>query len=439
MTDNTNTQHTPADDTVANVLGAGKATSRDGVFKRYKKWFITGAAVLLLLIAFLFMGAGKSSRAITYEEKDVTKGELVVRVSATGNLQPTNEVDVGSELSGTVEVVLVDDNDVIKKGQVLAKLDTDKLEDQVNKSAAAVDAAKANVNQAIATRNESKVNLQRLKKVWELSGGKVPSKTEMATAEANYARAVADVASARANVAEANAQLRSDKTNLAKATIRSPIDGVVLSRDVEPGQTVAASFTAPVLFTLAESLSSMELEVAVDEADVGQVKEGQSAVFSVDAYADREYPAKVLRVGLGSQTTDNVVSYLTILKIDNSDLTLRPGMTATADIVTNELESALLVPNAALRYTPEDINEGGGEKSGMLSKILPKRPGSKDKKKATNVQTTSKKQTVWVLEGNHPKAIPVTVGATNGTLTEIVDGEITESMRVIVDSMGEVK
>ena len=419
---------------VESVLGAGNGgDTGQAWFKRPKYWLIAAGAVIAILALWLFLGAGGKSTKVTYQEVAVSRGKLVVKVSATGNLQPTNQVDIGSELSGTVETVYVDDNDLVKKGQVLARLDTAKLEDQVQNRKAALQAAKAKVQQAIATKNEAQAELARFREVWKLSGGKVPSKTEMATAEANLARAAADEASARASVSQARANLRSDQTNLSKAIIRSPINGVVLLREVEPGQTVAASLQAPVLFTLAESLSSMELQVAVDEADVGQVKEGQEAHFNVDAYPNRQYPAKITRVGFGSQTTDGVVSYLTILSVNNDDLTLRPGMTATADITTLVREDALLVPNAALRFEPQN---GKKAKNGsMLSSIMPRPPHlSKKKKQATKNLAQGNAQSIWVLNKDVPEAVQVVIGASDGRFTEIAKGDLKAGMKVITNS-----
>jgi ABC-type multidrug transport system fused ATPase/permease subunit len=217
--------------------------------------------------------------------------------------------------------------------------------------------------------------MSRYQQVAELSGGKVPSKSEMDSAEANLKRAEANQASARASVTQARANLQSDETNLGKASIRSPIDGVVLARQVDPGQTVAASFQAPVLFTLAEDLAKMELQVDVDEADVGQVKAGQKAMFSVDAWPGRQYAAVITRVGFGSQVKDGVVSYLTVLEVDNGDLSLRPGMTGTAEITTLTRENALLVPNAALRFTPaSDVQPQKKSGGNVMSFMMPRMP-----------------------------------------------------------------
>jgi HlyD family secretion protein len=371
-----------------------------------------------------------------YRTEQVTRGSLTVKVSATGNLQPTNEVTVGSEVSGLVDTVLVEENDHVKVGQVLARLDTSKLEDQVVNSRAALTAAEAKVLQSAATVKEATANLSRLRQVAELSGGKVPSKSEMETAEATLARAQADEASGRAAVEQARALLSSEETNLAKASIRSPINGIVLSREVEPGQTVAASFQTPTLFTLAEDLAQMRLEVDVDEADVGQVKEGQSATFSVDAYPNRKYPAAITRVGYGSQTKEGVVFYTALLTVNNDDLSLRPGMTATADITTVELSDALLVPNAALRFVPPAEMSTPQSRGGIVGSLLPRPPGPPAKTvTTTNADGASGK--VWVLRDGQLVALPVTVGHTDGRLTAVSGAELEPGLAVVVERIGE--
>ena len=265
----------------------------------------------------------------------------------------------------------------------------------------------------------------------------MPSKTELETAEAAAARALADEASAKAVVDQARAALSSAETNLSKASIRSPIDGVVLSRKVEPGQTVAASFTAPVLFTLAEDLAEMELQVDVDEADVGQVKAGQAATFTVDAYSSRKYPAKITRVGYGSQTKDGVVSYKTILTVDNDDLSLRPGMTATAEITTVERKDVLLVPNAALRFAPAEASRDAEEPSGgIVGSLIPRPPGGGAKKSNGNGNGKGPAQKVWVFEDGKLLAVPVTAGASDGSLTEATGSALREGMAVVTESGG---
>jgi HlyD family secretion protein len=368
-----------------------------------------------------------------FETEQVTRGTLRVTVSATGNLAPTNKVDVGSELSGLVESVLVQENDRVKKGQVLAQLDISKLQDEITKSEAALASSQAKLAQAEATLNQDRISLDRDREVSRLSGGKVPSKTEMESAEATLARAEADVHSAQADVNQARATVSSNQTNLSKASIRSPVDGVVLSRAVEPGQTVAASLQVTTLFTVAEDLRQMDLKVDVDEADVGGVKDGQNATFTVDAYPGREYSAGVTRIAYGSTTKNNVVSYSTVLKVKNDDLSLRPGMTGTAEIATVSRENALLVPNTALRFTPSTTASTQAGR-GLVGSLMPG-PPSDNSSQRTVTNSKGNLQQVWVLANGNPLATPVTVGVSDGRFTEIVSGSVKQGMLVITDNV----
>ncbi len=390
-------------------------------------------AVLALAGGYLAFRSNSGGAAPQYRTEQAARGNLVVTVSATGSLQPTNKVDIGSELSGIVEKVLVDDNDTVKQGQVLAQLDLSKLNDQVERSRSGLLSTEAKVRQAGATVVEARATLERLRRVSELSGGKVPSQAEMANAEAALARAVAEEASARAAVTEAGAALRSDETSVRKASIRSPINGVVLSRKVEPGQTVAASLQAPVLFTLAENLRQMELQVDVDEADVGRVREGLQGAFTVDAYPGRRYPARVLRVGFGSQIKDNVVTYPTLLSVDNDDLSLRPGMTATAEITAITREDVLLVPNAALRFTPATGERAAQPGGGIVSQLMP-RPPRGAARKAGNAPKGAE-QRVWVLREGKPAEVAVTVGPSDGRHTEVTGGALEPGAQVITEAL----
>lgn len=394
---------------------------------RRRLWVILAGVVLLPLVLVPLLRGGQDGKG-RYVTEQAATGKLMVTVSATGTLQPTTSIDVGSEQSGTLAAVLVQENDRVKRGQLLARLDLAKLEDAVTKSRAALAAAEATVAQARATVAEAKASLARMRQVSELSKGKVPSKTEMETAEAAMERAVANEASARAAVQQAQAALKTDETNLSKGTIRSPVDGVVLSRKVEPGQTVVAAMTIPVLFTLAEDLTSMELQVKVDEADVSNVKLGQPAGFTVSAWPGRSFPATIRRVGLGSTITDNVVTYKTVLSVKNDDLALRPGMTATASIVTAQRENALLVPNAALRFTPpakSDDAKGGS----FVSSLMPRPPAEARRPAAASADNPQ----VWVLTDRGPQAIPVRSGVSNGRQTEIVGGDLKAGMAVITE------
>jgi HlyD family secretion protein len=268
--------------------------------------------------------------------------------------------------------------------------------------------------------------------VARISGGKVPSKAELDTGRATLARVQAAEVSARANVAVAQATLSTDETNLSKASIRSPTDGVVLTRTVDPGNAVAASLQAVTLFTIAEDLTRLRLQVNVDEADVGSVKVGQKASFTVSAYPARSYPASLTRVAFGSTITENVVTYITYLDVDNTDLSLRPGMTASSIITATERRDVLLAPNTALRFTPTQngasgANQGSG---GVMSSLMPRMPRTGPRKAATG---SGPNKQVWVLEAGAAKAVAVSTGISDGRMTEITGGDLKAGMLIITD------
>ncbi|MCJ7800571.1 MAG: efflux RND transporter periplasmic adaptor subunit [Polaromonas sp.] len=390
------------------------------------------AAILLLAGGLYYWHAQKEANAApAYVTQPVRTGDLTLNVLANGTLQPTRSVNIGSELSGTVKRVLVDVNDRIQKGQVLVELDTAKLSDQVLRSRAALASAQAQLAQSSATVKESQASLARFEEVARLSGGKVPSATELDSARANLDRALALEASARANVASARASVSTDETNLAKASIRSPIDGVVLTRTVDPGNAVAASLQAVTLFTVAEDLAQLRLEVSVDEADVGAVKVGQQASFTVSAYPSRRYPATITRVAFGSTKTENVVTYVSWLNVDNSDLSLRPGMTAAATIVAVERTGVLLVPNTALRFAPvQPTGAAAASSGGLLSKLMPRMPRT-GARKAAGLDAAGKQ--VYVLKDGQAVAVVVQTGISNGRMTEVTGGELQPGMAVITD------
>ena len=375
----------------------------------------------------------ESNAAPVYVTEALRKGNLTLTVAANGTIVPTRVVSIGSELSGTVKRVLVDVNDVVKKGQVLVELDTAKLDDQVLRSRAALASAQAQLAQTAATVKEARAGLARFEEVSRLSGGKVPSATELDGARATLERAVAGEASASATVAEARATLSTDETNLSKASIRSPINGVVLTRTVDPGNAVAASLQAVTLFTIAEDLAQLRLEVAVDEADVGSVKVGQKASFTVSAYPSRRYPARITRVAFGSTKTDNVITYTTWLEVDNSDLSLRPGMTAASTIVATERNNVLLVPNTALRFTPATAAGAAPAASGsVVSKLMPRMPPRSGGRRAAGNGNAAVRQ-IWVLQDGQAVALAVTPGISDGRMTEVSGPELKEGMAVITD------
>ncbi|MBE0619281.1 MAG: efflux RND transporter periplasmic adaptor subunit [Burkholderiales bacterium] len=404
-------------------------------WQRSSLWF--GLAVLLIVAVGVYywqaQSAGKA--APTYVTSELRKGSLTLSVSANGTLQPTRSVNIGSELSGTVKRVLVDVNDRVKAGQVMVELDASKFSDQVTRSRAALAAAQAQLAQSKATVAESRASLARLEEVFKLSGGKVPSATELDSARAALARAVATESSAAANVGVAEATLSTDETNLSKASIRSPIDGVVLSRSVDPGNAVAASLQAVTLFAVAEDLTQLQLEASVDEADVGAVKVGQKASFTVSAYPARRFPATTRRVAFGSTTTNNVVTYVATLDVDNRDLSLRPGMTAVATIVATERDGVLLVPNTALRFSPTAAaaaSKSSGSSS-ILSKMMPRPPQSSSAKVAGTESKAPGTRQIWVLQEGQPLAVQVQTGISDGRLTEVSGEDLAPGMAVITD------
>lgn len=405
----------------------------------WKRWLRWGAiALVAIVVGYLIFGRGNGG-ATKYVTQDVTRGDLTVTVTATGNLEPRNQVDIGSELSGTIRTVTVDVNDQVKAGQVLAKLDTSRLEAQVLQARSSLASAQARVLQSVAGLKEARANLARLQKVRELSNNKLPSQQDMDVAESSVAQGVGEEAAARAAVAQAKANLDAVKTDLSKTDIKSPINGIVLVRSVEPGQTVAASLQAPVLFTLAEDLKKMELHVAVDEADIGSVEVGQDASFSVDAFPSRQFHAKITRVDFASNNTQKsssasggqgaassatstgVVTYETVLEVDNSDLLLRPGMTATAEIVTTNIQGATLVPNAALRFTPTGVDLPGApanaQSRGPLSALMPTMPR---RFFAGQQRGGGRMGRVWVIEDGKPALALFKPGATDGRMTQVL-------------------
>jgi HlyD family secretion protein len=401
-----------------------------------RKWIIGGVVLAVAVGGFIYYKDKESSKDTgpTFVTEKLKRGDLSVTITATGNLQPTNKVTVGSELSGTALEVFVDSNDLVKKGQQLVRLDESKLAQQTDSARAALEVAKAKVNQTEATEKETSANLERLVELQRLSGGRTPSKADLDTAIASLDRAKADKLSAEASVSQADAVVKSNESDLVKAIIRSPVDGVVLTRSIEVGQTVAAQFNAPELFVIAEDLKTMQLQVAIAEADIGKVDKGQTASFVVDAWPGRSYSAGVTKVAYGSVVTDNVVTYQAELEVSNSDLSLRPGMTATADIQTAGRKDTLLVPAAALRFTPRTGDQGGGPKKSFIQSLMPGPPrrgfgGSPPPADAVAPKPGEGK--VWVLRDGHPEAVNVHIGITDGKHTEVTGDDLKEGMEVI--------
>ena len=433
-----------ADQELDDFLGVKAAPAWQG----WIKWVLIAVGVILLVLLGMRLFGAKAETG--YATQTATRGDLTVTVAATGKLAPTSQVTVGSQLSGLVTKVVVDVNDRVVVGQPLALIDPEQIDDQIRQQQAQIAANQASVNQARATVSEAQAQLARLEDVYKLSNGRVPSKAELQTGRADYARAIAAQKVAQANVVASQAALAQSRTQRARAIIKSPVNGVVLARQVDPGQTVAASFNTPTLFVIAEDLTKMKLEVAIDEADVGAVKLGQKATFTVDAFPGRTFPAVITRVDLGSNltvssataststtsttaTTGQVVSYAADLTVDNPTLELRPGMTATADIVTSDRKSVLLVPNAALRFKPTvaGADDSGG---GIAGSLTFRRPRRGNEKSATTARGATQTLYIKGADGT-PQAVQVTTGDTDGTMTEILSGDLKPGAQVITGQL----
>ncbi len=408
---------------ITQLLNAERPTGR-----RWLRWTVAAIVLLILaVIAYVWLQPGQAS-AVRYETAEVETGDLTVTVTATGTLQPVNQVDVGSELSGIIDTVNVDFNDRVTHGQVLARLNTDRLQARVTESRASLESDKSKVEEAKATVLETRLRFERCE---QLAARKLCTQEELDTDRAAQARAKAVEASALAQVAVARATLGGNETELGKAEIRSPIDGLVLQRQIEPGQTVAASLQAPVLFTLAEDLAQMELIVAVDEADVGKVAEGQQAEFTVDAYPEREFPAHITQVRFAPQTIEGVVTYETVLAVDNTELLLRPGMTATAVITVQQLHGVTLVPNAALRFMPAETKVEQRSGGGVFGALF-RRPHSK--KRNADIDKNGGKK-VWLLRDGQPQAVAVKTGPSDGKVTELRSDVVLPGQLVVIDTV----
>ncbi len=407
-------------------LAAILATSGRRQKRGRGKWLV--AFIVLIFsgaIGFYFYGAS-GGQQFDYTTQPAKKGDLQVIVTATGSIQPTDQVDISSELSGTVRKVNVTYNSAVKAGEVLLELDTNKQEADVQSARAQLASAKANVLKAQAEAASARTSFDRLS---GLVSNRISSQQELDAAKYAYESALATTEINEAAVLSAEASLRLAEVNLSKLKIVSPIDGVVLTRDVDPGATVASSLNAPVLFTIAGDLRHMELQVAVDEADVGQVKEGQEAKFSVDAYPDRSFPAKIEAVRFASETVSNVVTYKAILTVDNQDLLLRPGMTATADITVQSVADTLLVPNAALRYSPPSTMQPRGS---FLSRLFsPPRPRGN---RGSRGEASTAGRSVWVLRNGVPQRISVEMGSTDGQFTAVKSTDLKDSDQLITDA-----
>ena len=385
-------------------------------------------AVLAGTFLYLLMPNGEAD-GDEYRTARLVRGGLTVAINATGSVEPTSVVEISSELSGTIAEVFADFNDVVSAGEVLARLDTSKLEAQAEVQRANLRSAEARLARAVVNLDEAQVNAERAR---ALGSRGVGSEQSVTSADAALARAVAELDIAEADVAVAKANLQLAETDLGNACICSPVDGIVLDRAINPGRTISVATSAPALFAIAEDLTEMELQLAVDEADIARLQAGQHATFEVDAHEDRQFSATVRQIRFAPETIDGVVTYTVILEIENDDLALRPGMTAVADIVVNTVPDALLVPNAALRFVPRvDVDPAADDESGggLLSILLPRPPSRSSAQRSLS--------TVWVLRDGEALEIEIVSGDSDGRLTE-VRGGLQEGDVVIVGQDADV-
>ena len=380
---------------------------------RSRRWWIFGGIALASVAAGTWAYTHRASRnLVRYESALVTRGDLAVTVESTGTLEALTSVEVGSEVSGRVLKELVDVNDQVRKGQIMAEIDPEPLNSGLDQARAQLRGTNDAIRLAQASASESARTLVRTQ---QLGKEGIISQSDLDAALSAKDRDNASLHSARENARVAKASVDLTASKLEKATIRAPIDGVVLARLVEPGQTVTAGFQTPVLFKLAQDMKKMKLNVDIDEADVSRIRSGESATFSVEAYPGRNFPSQVVSLQMEPKVSQNVVTYLAVLSVDNTDRALLPGMTCTATIQAETKRGVLVVPNAALRFTP------------------PIRPGGLSK---TGVNFTDGRHRVWVLKGAVPTPIEVKTGATDGRNTEILSGDLKEGTSVLTDTKG---
>lgn len=397
----------------------GRGEHQKNFFLRY--WWLLLLIVIISVGVYLYMQKSQNTQQNNYKTTTLLTKDLIVTVSATGNLEPTNTVDIGIEVSGTIKEVLVDYSDTVTKGQVLAKLDTTKLASKVSSTKASLDVAKANLQESQVSLKDAKRELDRLQKLYKSTNGNYPTVMEIDKAKTTYNKGQANIQAMKAMVSQAEASLKSDEDDLKKTVVVSTMNGVVLDKNVEVGQSVVSVMQMPVLFTLAEDLTKMQVVVSVDEADVGQVKQAQNVNFSVDAYPKKTFKGAIKQVRMNSQIVDGVVTYEALVEVDNSDLLLRPGMTVSADIITKMIKNATLVPNAALRFIMPEVDE----KSSLFTKDV--------KKTDSDV---IKGTTLWVLQNNKAVQVSVTTGENDEINTAILEGDIDAKSQIIIGISG---
>ena len=365
----------------------------------------TGSIAVLLLALLGLSSAACKKGGSQYITEKVTRGDIITSVTATGTVNAVVSVNVGTQVSGRIIKLFADYNSEVKKGQIIALIDPLLFQAQVDQANASLANAKANLDKAKATEVDAKRTWERYKNLY---GRDLVAKSQMDTSETAYLTAVASSAAAKTLVDQTTAVLSQAQTNLVYTKIVSPVDGVVISRSVDVGQTVAASFQTPTLFVIAADLTKMQIDTSVDEADVSNVKVGQDVDFTVDAYPEVTFKGKVFQVRNAAVTVQNVVTYDVVVQTNNQDLKLKPGMTAEVSIITSVVRDVVRIPNGALRFRP-------------LVKGKP--------------VAGARGPAVWTLENDQPKRIPVKIGFSDGTYTELVSGEVKEGDLVIIESL----
>ena len=398
--------------------------------KRTKKNIIITASVIAVILLIILYNIFKDNGPeFTYTTVKIEKGNVASLVSATGKISATNEVLIGSQVSGTISAVFVEENDNVKKGDVLAIINPDTINQTIARYEAQLNSAKASLNSSKVQYNNKLINYNRLSEVYKVTGGKSPSKTELDNAQMELATAKADVQVKEASIKEVETNLNSAKIDLKNSIITSPIDGVVLTRSIDAGQTVAASFSTPELFVIAENLEKMKLIVNVSEADVGKVKENQKVKFTVDTFPDDTFTSTIYRVNKGAtESDDSIVSYETTIYVDNKDLKLRSGMSATADIETDSAENVPLIPVSALFFKPLSLNMSDVEKRPAMLRGPPSRRAKASKEVQTDI--SSKNATIYVLVNGLPEARHIVTGVSDGKNIQVISG-LSETDEVI--------
>lgn len=377
-------------------------------------------AIVIVVVGAAYLWSRNGSDKVSYRTEKIDRGDIVVNISATGTLNAVTTVLVGSQVSGTISKIYVDYNSQVKEGELLAQIDPTFLQAAVSEQSANVDRARAQVNEAAR-------NFERTKQLFEKS----------LISQAELDAAITSRETAQASLKQAEAALERAKVNLRYATIKSPIDGVVISRDVDVGQTVAASLSAPTLFTIANDLSRMQVEASIDEADIGNVKEGQKVVFRVDSYPEEEFTGVVSQIRLAPVVSQNVVTYNVIIDVSNSELKLMPGMTANVVIEVARRDDVLRAPLQAIRFVPPAVTRVAADKAGdFASRGTPTAPVRSEGMKPDSRDPSRAR--LWVLEGTAPKAVPIVKGLQSPRYVEIIDGELKEGDEVIVGMDGAV-